>query len=72
MNVSRSLKLVPVLQVLAKELGTSIDYLVNETEAGGEEDPDIVMAIQLLKSLKTERGKKAALEHIRLVTIMEA
>lgn len=63
---------IPVLQVLAKELGTSIDYLVNGTEAGGEEDPDIVMAIQLLKILKTEKGKKAALDHIRLVTMMEA
>lgn len=62
---------VPVLQVLAKELGTSIDYLVNGTEAGGEEDPDIVMAIQLLKSLKTEKGRKAALEHIKLVAMME-
>lgn len=62
---------IPVLQVLAKELGTSIDYLVNGTEAGGEEDPDIVMAIKLLKGLKTEKGKKAALEHIKLVEMME-
>lgn len=63
---------VPVLQILAKELGTSIDYLVNGTELDEkEDDPDILMAIQLLKSLKTEKGKKVALEHIKLVTMME-
>ena len=63
---------LPVLQVLAKELGTSIDYLVNGTEYGEEEeDPDILMAIQFLKSLKTEKGKKVALEHIKLVVSME-
>lgn len=63
---------VPVLQVLAKEFGTSMDYLVNGTEAEKEEDDlEILMAIQLLKSLKTERGKKAAVEHIKLVMLME-
>lgn len=49
---------VSVLQVLAKELGTSIDYLVYGTEAGEEnEDPTILMAIQLLACLKTDKGK---------------
>lgn len=63
---------VSVLQVLAKELGTSIDYLVNGIESGEqEEDLDILMAVQLLKSLKTEKGRKAALEHIKLVAMME-
>lgn len=63
---------VPVLQVLAKEFGTSMDYLVNGTEAEKEEDDlEFLMAIQLLKSLKTERGKKAAVEHIKLVMLME-
>jgi transcriptional regulator with XRE-family HTH domain len=63
---------VSVLQVLAKELGTSTDYLVNGTESGEKEaDPDILMAIQLLKSLKTKKGKKAVLEHIKLVSMME-
>lgn len=63
---------VSVLQVLAKELGTSLDYLVNGSEVEEqEEDPDILLAMQLLKSLKTEMGKKAALEHIKLVVLME-
>lgn len=49
-----------------------MDYLVNGTEAEKEEnDLEILMAIQLLKSLKTERGKKAAVEHIKLVMLME-
>ena len=62
---------VSVLQVLAKELGTSIDYLVNGIESGEhEEDLDILMAVQLLKSLKTEKGRKAALEHIKLVAMI--
>lgn len=60
---------VPVLQVLAKEFGTSMDYLVNGKEAE-KDDLEILMAIQLLKSLKTERGKKAAVEHIKLVMLM--
>ena len=60
-----------VLPILAKELGTTIDYLVNG--AGEErEDPDVALAIQLLKNLKTEKGKKAAIEHIRLVAMMES
>lgn len=64
---------VSVLQVLAKELGTTIDYLVNGTEivVEKEDNQDILMAIQLLKNLKTEKGKKAALEHIKLVLMME-
>lgn len=63
---------VPVIQILAKELGTSIDYLVNRTELDEkEDDPDILMAIQLLKSLKTMKGKKAVLEHIQLVSFMD-
>jgi len=63
---------VSVLQVLAKELGTSIDYLVNGIESGEqEEDLDILMAVQLLKSLKTEKGRKVALEHIKLVAMIE-
>ena len=36
------------------------------------EDPDVALAIQLLKNLKTEKGKKAAIEHIRLVAMMES
>lgn len=36
-----------------------------------ETDPDILMAIKLLKELKTEKGRKVAIEHIRLVGMME-
>ena len=60
-----------VLPILAKELGTTIDYLVNGS-GEGREDPDVALAIQLLKNLKTEKGKKAAIEHIRLVAMMES
>lgn len=63
---------VSVLQVLAKEFGTSIDYLVNGTESCEKEaDQDVLLAIKLLKNLRTEKGKKAALEHIKLVIDME-
>ena len=63
---------ISVLQTLAKELETSIDYLVNGEEPGVvADDPDIIMAVQLLKSLKIEKGKRAALEHIKLVAMME-
>lgn len=59
-----------VLPILAKELGTTIDYLVNGSEAE-REDPDVALTIQLLRSLKTEKGRKAAIEHIRLVAMIE-
>lgn len=63
---------VSVLQVLANEFGTSIDYLVNGTESCEKEvDQDVLLAIKLLKNLRTEKGKKAALEHIKLVIDME-
>lgn len=57
---------VPVLQALAKELDTSIDYLVNGY-CYDKSDPYIVQAIQLLESLKTEEGKKAAVEYLKLL-----
>ena len=56
---------------MAKELGTTIDYLVNGSEAE-REDPDVALAIQLLRSLKTKKGRNVAIEHIRLVAMMEA
>lgn len=63
-------EMLAILPILAKELGTTIDYLVN---GSGEEreDPDVALAIQPLKSLKTEKGRKDALEHIKLVAMME-
>ncbi len=65
----RSISLL-ILTVMAKELGTTLDYLVGGTQAE-EQYPDIIMAIRMLKGLKTEKGKKAALEHIRVVAGME-
>ncbi len=59
-----------ILPILAKELGTTIDYLVNGSEAE-KENPDVALAIQLLRGLKTEKGRKAAIEHIRLVAMIE-
>ena len=70
-NNSRTVSL-PVLQMLSREFGTTLDYLVNGTEpALNEMDPDILMAIKLLKDLKTEKGRKVAIEHIRLVGMLE-
>ena len=70
-NNSRAVSL-PVLQMLSREFGTTLDYLVNGTEpALNEMDPDILMAIKLLKDLKTEKGRKVAIEHIRLVGMLE-
>ncbi len=58
--------------MLSREFGTTLDYLVNGTErALNEMDPDILMAIKLLKDLKTEKRRKVAIEHIRLVGMME-
>ncbi len=61
---------LPVLTVLAQELETTIDYLVY---GSGKEDmdPDVEVAIHELKNLKTQKGKKAALEHIIIVEMME-
>ena len=58
-----------MLPVLIETLGSTIDYLV--TGHAAEEDPDVALAIQLLKDLKTEKGRKAAIEHIRIVAMME-
>ena len=70
-NDTRAVSL-PILQMLAREFGTTLDYLVNGTEPEiEEEDPDILLALKLLKDLKTEKGRKAAIEHIRLVGMME-
>ena len=57
--------------MLSREFGTTLDYLVSGIEPIIEEDPDILLALKLLKDLKTEKGRKAAIEHIRLVGMME-
>ena len=58
-----------MLPILADVLGSTMNYLV--TGHAAKEDPDVVLAIQLLKDLKTEKGRKAAIEHIQIVTLME-
>lgn len=58
-----------MLPILADTLSSSMDYLV--TGHSAEEDPDVALAIQLLKNLKTEKGRKAAIEHIKIVAMME-
>ena len=58
-----------MLPILTEALGSTMDYLV--TGQAAEEDPNVALAIQLLKDLKTEKGRKAAIEHIRIVAMME-
>jgi hypothetical protein len=49
-----------------------MDYLINGTEASSpDEDQLISEAMQELRKLKTAKGRMAALEHIRLVAMME-
>ena len=59
-----------VLVDLAKILRTTPEYIMSGTTSA-EEDPYILAAIVLLKKLKTDKARKAALEHIRLVAMME-
>ena len=59
-----------VLVDLAKILRTTPEYIMSGTTSA-EEDPYISAAIVLLKELKTDKARKAALEHIRLVAMME-
>ncbi len=58
-----------MLPILTEALGSTMDYLV--TGHAAEENPDVALAIQLLKDLKTEKGRKAAIEHIKIVAMME-
>jgi transcriptional regulator with XRE-family HTH domain len=63
---------IPVLQALRRVLDTSMDYLINGTETSElNADPLISEAVQELRKLKTEKSRKAALEHIRIVVMME-
>lgn len=58
-----------MLPILTEALGSTMDYLV--TGLAAEENPDVALAIQLLKDLKTEKGRKVAIEHIKIVAMME-
>lgn len=59
-----------VLPELARELHTSVDFLMNGSREE-ELDPDVQMAIEILKGLKTKKGKRAALEHLKVVAMLE-
>lgn len=59
-----------ILIDLAKALHTTPEYIMNGTSPA-EEDPYISAAIALLKELKTDKARKDALEHIKLVAMME-
>ena len=57
-NDTRAVSL-PILQMLSREFGTTLDYLVSGIEPIiEEEDPDILLALKLLKNLKIEKGRK--------------
>ena len=55
---------------LARVLYTTPEYIMTGSEP--DEDPYVIEAAALIRSLKTEKAKKAALEHIRLVMMMES
>lgn len=59
-----------VLVELARVLHTTPEYIMTGSEP--DEDPYVIEAAALIRSLKTEKAKKAALEHIRLVMMMES
>lgn len=58
-----------VLPELARELHTSVDFLMNGSQE--ELDPEVQMAMEILKRLKTKRGRQAALEHLKVVAMLE-
>ncbi len=58
-----------MLPILTEALGSTMDYLV--TGKAAEEDPNVALAIQLLRGLKTEKGRKAAIGHIKIVATLE-
>lgn len=62
---------LPILKELVEELDTSLTYLVHGTEDEIGDDPNILKAIRLLKKIKTKKGKKVVLEHIKLISMME-
>ena len=59
-----------ILIELARILCTTPEYIMDGT-ASAEEDQYILAAIKLMKEMKTDKARKAALEHIRLVKMME-
>jgi hypothetical protein len=55
---------------LARELHTTVDFLMNGS-LEEELDPDVQMAMEILKGLRTKKGKRAALEHLKVVAVLE-
>ncbi len=70
-NNKRSLT-IPVVNAFVSVFGITADYLLYGIKAADVLDPDIVYAVELLKEIKTEKGRKAAIEHIKIVQMMEA
>ena len=63
-----------VLPDLARTLGTTIDYLITGVSNNTDDiklNKDILLAMEILRRLKTERGRIAALEHLKIVEMME-
>ena len=58
-----------VLVELARVLHITPEYIMTGSEP--DEDPYVIEAAALIRSLKSDKAKKAALEHIKLVAMME-
>lgn len=59
-----------MLLLMAKTLHSSPDYIMNGTEEEAP-DTDIMQAMEILNHLKTAKARKAALEHLKIVAMME-
>ncbi len=70
-NNKRSLT-IPVVNAFVSVFGVTSDYLLYGTKAADVLDPDIAYAVELLKEIKTEKGRKAAIEHIKIVKMMDS
>ena len=62
-----------VLPDLARTLGTTIDYLITGANIVSDNmnNDDLQLAMDILKNLKTGKGRRAALEHLKIVAMME-
>lgn len=57
---------ISVLPELARALDTDIDYLVTGREE--KENPELLMAIRILRDFNTEQEIKAALGHLKVIS----
>ena len=63
-----------VLPDLARVLGTTMDYLISGISNITDDaklDNDVLLAIEILKGIRTAKGKRAVLEHIKIVANLE-